>query len=190
MKAKTTANETSANSKTHILFFLLLILLITFTSAIARATDVKLAKAKIPLIANPQQTNSQAPATRARKSNLKSQVAKTHIPFIANQGQVDERVRYYAQTFGGTVFVTDKGEIVYLMPKSGTENAIVLKEELLDRAHAAVEGEAKTRARVSYLKGKDPSRWKKNRKNGVRSWRAVAETPLHRRSITLQISPC
>ena len=150
------------NIKPHILFFLLLILLITFTSAIARATDVKLAKAKIPLIANPQQTNSQAPATRARKSNLKSQVAKTHIPFIANQGQVDGRVKYYAQTFGGTVFVTDKGEIVYLMPKSGTENAIVLKEELLDRAHAAVEGEAKTRTRVSYLKGKDPSRWKKN----------------------------
>ena len=41
------------------------------------------------------------------------------MPFIANEGQVDERVAFYAKTFGGTVFVTKNGEIVYALPKSG-----------------------------------------------------------------------
>src|SRR3989304_1814169 len=41
------------------------------------------------------------------------------MPFIANKGQVDEQVEFYAKTFGGTVFVTKDGEIVYALPKSG-----------------------------------------------------------------------
>ncbi len=32
--------------------------------------------------------------------------------------QVDEKVRFYANTFGGTVFVTNDGEIVYSLPKT------------------------------------------------------------------------
>ena len=38
------------------------------------------------------------------------------MPFIANNGQMDEQVRFYAKTFGGTVFVTKDGEIVYALP--------------------------------------------------------------------------
>ncbi|HJW86585.1 MAG TPA: hypothetical protein VJ440_08125, partial [Candidatus Brocadiaceae bacterium] len=38
------------------------------------------------------------------------------MPFIANNGQMDEQVRFYAKTFGGTVFVTKEGEIVYSLP--------------------------------------------------------------------------
>ncbi len=38
------------------------------------------------------------------------------MPFIANEGQVDEQVAFYAKTFGGTVFVTKNGEIVYSLP--------------------------------------------------------------------------
>ena len=34
------------------------------------------------------------------------------MPFIANNGQVDEQVEFCAKTFGGTVFVTKEGEIV------------------------------------------------------------------------------
>ena len=39
------------------------------------------------------------------------------MPFIANNGQMDEQVRFYAKTFGGTVFVTKEGEIVYALPE-------------------------------------------------------------------------
>ena len=38
---------------------------------------------------------------------------KMHIPFVANEGQVDGKVKYYAKTFGGTVFVNESGEIIY-----------------------------------------------------------------------------
>jgi hypothetical protein len=38
------------------------------------------------------------------------------IPFIANSGQTDPAVAYYAQTFAGTVFVTRDGRIVYSLP--------------------------------------------------------------------------
>ena len=46
------------------------------------------------------------------------EVQKLQMPFIANNGQVDERVLFYAQTFSGTVFVTKDGEIVYALPTS------------------------------------------------------------------------
>lgn len=39
------------------------------------------------------------------KAEMMQQVARLNIPFITNQGQIDERVKYYAKTFGGTVFV-------------------------------------------------------------------------------------
>ncbi len=39
------------------------------------------------------------------------------MPFIENEGQVDGTVAFYAKTFGGTVYVTHKGEIVYSLPK-------------------------------------------------------------------------
>ena len=45
---------------------------------------------------------------------------KLRIPFIANNGQVDEQVRFYAKTFGGTVFVTKDGEIVYALPNNSS----------------------------------------------------------------------
>jgi hypothetical protein len=39
------------------------------------------------------------------------------LPFIANQGQINEDASFYARTFGGTVFITRKGEIVYSLPR-------------------------------------------------------------------------
>ena len=49
------------------------------------------------------------------------EVQKLQMPFIANNGQVDERVLFYAQTFSGTVFVTKDGEIVYALPDNSSE---------------------------------------------------------------------
>ncbi len=50
------------------------------------------------------------------KASFGRKTKKLQIPFIANNGQMDEQVRFYAMTFGGTVFVTKEGEIVYLLP--------------------------------------------------------------------------
>ncbi|HLE87535.1 MAG TPA: hypothetical protein VI727_07700 [Candidatus Brocadiaceae bacterium] len=54
-----------------------------------------------------------------QKSELLQKTKKLQMPFIANNGQMDEKVKFYANTFGGTVFITKDGEIVYALPKSG-----------------------------------------------------------------------
>jgi len=52
-------------------------------------------------------------------SGLMKKASMLQIPFIENQGQIkDESVRFYANTFAGAVFVTDKGEIVYRLIKT------------------------------------------------------------------------
>jgi len=52
------------------------------------------------------------------KRKILNKVYTLQIPFIENKGQIkDESVRYYAKTFGGTVFVTKDGKLVYSLPK-------------------------------------------------------------------------
>src|SRR3990167_7405653 len=63
------------------------------------------------------------PATKPTNQEFKQKTAKLQMPFIANNGQVDELVKFYAKTFGGTVFVTKEGEIVYALPGSRPEDA-------------------------------------------------------------------
>ncbi len=50
------------------------------------------------------------------KADVMQRTKKLQMPFIANEGQTDERVMFYAHTFGGTVFVTKEGGIVYALP--------------------------------------------------------------------------
>ena len=51
-------------------------------------------------------------------------LATLQVPFIRNAGQVDSQVAFYAPTGGGTVFVTQGGEVVYTLPQGrGDTNA-------------------------------------------------------------------
>jgi len=50
----------------------------------------------------------------AKEKVITSKLGVLQIPFIKNESQIkDKSVKYYANTFAGTIFVTDKGEIVY-----------------------------------------------------------------------------
>ena len=49
----------------------------------------------------------------AAASTTGARLAGIGVPFIANQGQIDSRVSFYARTFAGTVFVTSDGRLVY-----------------------------------------------------------------------------
>ncbi len=55
------------------------------------------------------------------KAAFAQKTKKLQIPFTANNGQVDDRVRFYANTFCGTVFVTKEGEIVYSLPNNSSD---------------------------------------------------------------------
>jgi len=58
-------------------------------------------------------------AEEAQKKAVVSKMMKLQIPFIENQGQVkDKSVKFYANTFAGNVYVTEKGEIVYGLVKA------------------------------------------------------------------------
>jgi uncharacterized OB-fold protein len=93
-----------------------------------------------------------------------SKISKLNIPFIPNQGQTDKRAKFYANTFGGMVFVTERGEIIYSLPrvekKAKAFEGWVLKEELLGGKVRAIKGAEKATARVSYFIGNDSSLWR------------------------------
>jgi len=117
--------------------------------------------------------SSHAGLSQTDPPKIASQIAKFHIPFIANQGQTEERVKFYAKTFGGTVFITKDGEIVYSLPQSLVSNrkskiknqkskGLALKEELVGGRVSDVTGVGKAITRISYYRGSDPSKWKNN----------------------------
>ncbi|MDG6006614.1 MAG: hypothetical protein E3K29_12385 [Candidatus Brocadia sp.] len=53
---------------------------------------------------------------KQEKAEVMQKAQKLRMPFIVNEGQVDEDVAFYSKTFGGTVFVTKSGDIVYSLP--------------------------------------------------------------------------
>ncbi|MDR4507969.1 MAG: SBBP repeat-containing protein [Candidatus Brocadiaceae bacterium] len=61
----------------------------------------------------PLQPQSEMKNLSGKKVEALRNTQNLRIPFVANEGQSDEQVRFYAKTFGGTVFVTKDGEIVY-----------------------------------------------------------------------------
>lgn len=60
-------------------------------------------------------TGSGTPA--AKKEEVTKAIKNLRVPFIENRGQYDGKVFYTAKTFGGTVFVTRDGGLVYDLPK-------------------------------------------------------------------------
>jgi hypothetical protein len=112
------------------------------------------------------------------KKVIMEKAFKIRVPFIANEGQInDNSVMFYANTLGGTVYITKSGQIVYSLPKfdqKAGEDAknkqieqkpvkgIALKEEFVgENKRAEVNGEQRAVTKISYFKGNDPSRWKK-----------------------------
>src|SRR5215475_8395383 len=71
--------------------------------------------ALLPLAASCSLRTS-APPTAAE---VAGRLDRLTVPFVANAGQSDPRVAYYASTFSGTVFVTREGDVVYALPAPG-----------------------------------------------------------------------
>jgi hypothetical protein len=89
---------------------------------------------------------------------------KARIPFIANNGQIDARVAYVARTFGGALFVTQQGELVYALPESRIDGT-ALRENLMEANNNrliphTIQGVNATQTRINSFKGNDPSQWK------------------------------
>ena len=104
---------------------------------------------------------------------------KIQMPFIENQGQIaDEHVRFYAKTFGGTVFVTDQGEMIYSLSMTEPRPTLpslnprdrhlkpedvkvwTLREKLVGSLSAVPKALDKAETKVNYFIGNDKSKWK------------------------------
>ncbi len=116
--------------------------------------------------------------------SIKSKLAETNIPFVKNQGQIkDASVTFYANTFAGTVFLTNKGEIVYsLQSKVGETkqsqkarffaddqndkkekvSGWTLKEKILGSKVPIVHGVDKAETKVNYFIGNEKENWRSN----------------------------
>jgi hypothetical protein len=104
-------------------------------------------------------------ASTPTKEEVRAKLQHLSIPFTQNLGQTDKQVKFYANTFGGTVFVTGKGEIVYSLPKIKGDEVVsgaVIREKPLNAKIQSVTGEERSAAVVNYFKGNDRTQWKKN----------------------------
>ncbi|MBI3250186.1 MAG: SBBP repeat-containing protein [Deltaproteobacteria bacterium] len=85
------------------------------------------------------------------------------LPFVANQGQYAEDVAFSAPAFGGTIFVTTKGKLVYRLPHDSNpqmRQALILSEELLGGKPATVQGREPSPMKVHYFLGNEPTQWR------------------------------
>ena len=101
------------------------------------------------------------------KARVQESYGKLPLYFIQNDGQVDERVRFYDKGSGHCVFFTERGiyfslvggrqladgslksEIVKLLPLFTNKNSEIVAEDVQD-------------GKVNYFTGNDPEKWKTN----------------------------
>lgn len=113
--------------------------------------------------------------TEAAKNEVMEKVYKIQVPFIANEGQIEnDAVLFYAKTFGGTVYVTRDSQLVYALPKfedkatdRGGERikpeatkGWILKEVLVDALSTHPQGVNQQKTKVNYFIGHDKDKWR------------------------------
>ena len=105
-------------------------------------------------------------STVSRKE-IEVKLNSVSIPFIENRGQISKEVKFYAKTFGGTVFITGDGNIIYSLSEFSKEKkvtkGVVIKESFSEeKVIRNIKGEEKSITKVNIFKGKDSKKWLKN----------------------------
>ncbi len=145
------------------LFMLLLPFLFGIQQPVTGSADM-LGQPQLPAETGPKAEAAALPEAGAPSLGLA-------VPFIENRGQIDSRVKYYARTFHGTVFVTGDGTIVYSLPRrSGRQipeatqsyDGVAIYESLIGAASPHLLAKDQAAARVSRYVGPDPKTWRKN----------------------------
>ncbi len=97
-------------------------------------------------------------------SDVTAKINRLLIPFIKNDGQLQKEVAFIAKTFNGTLFVTQKGELVYALSKAHdkTKGTVVIKESLKGAINATPGSKHKSGAKVNSFKGANPKAWRTN----------------------------
>ncbi len=96
-----------------------------------------------------------------------SKFTKISLPFIENQGQTHSDVKFYTNTFAGTVFVTNDDLLYSLNSKEG--QTYIFKEKFLNSPALRPVGLEKNDATVNYFVGQKDS-WR----SGVSTYNSVS----------------
>src|SRR3972149_5401635 len=80
----------------------------------------------------------QADVNKRHKEEFVLKTQRLQIPFMANEHQMNERVAFFTNTFGGSVFVTRDGELVYSLP--GTHEKIKARDIMVGNGGFGREG--------------------------------------------------
>lgn len=112
--------------------------------------------------------NAQARPSPASDHDMSARIAAATVPFVANHGQLDARVSFYAHTFAGAVFVTRDGALVLSLPEKRVANGQGVRHargwslvEVPEHAsRLAPRGLAASATGVSIFEGRKRSLWK------------------------------
>jgi hypothetical protein len=119
-------------------------------------------------------------STPLDRKEISAKLSGLRMPFIENRGQVSEEVSFYAKTFGGTLYITRQGELVYSLPKIEQKErtsadqdvnrrgsigrqitgVAVIRESFVGAKVVEVKGEERAETEVSYFRGRDPKKWR------------------------------
>jgi|GEM_PF-6336090 len=121
-------------------------------------------------------------------SHARPDLGNLRIPFVLNEGQMDNRIKFYAKTFTGTVSVTEMGDLVYSATSSlptrawqvgnlpvwpagrRTPNFFTFKEQLKHGMVKEIKPGKETKTKISTFHGSDPLKWK----SGLKTYEEVS----------------
>lgn len=79
--------------------------------------------------------------------------------FIANEGQMDSKVKYYEQGYGNAIYFTEKG-VHFVLRQAGKKQQQEFDLHFLGaHENATVAGRSPQKGKVNYFIGRDPGQW-------------------------------
>lgn len=100
--------------------------------------------------------------TKPANSEIKAQIGQVQIPFIKNEGQINnDQVKYYAETFAGMVMVEEEG-LFYLLSTGENKYPQIMVEKFNQGKPKLITGQVPATTKVNYYKGNDVSSWQQN----------------------------
>ncbi|MEN6395331.1 MAG: SBBP repeat-containing protein, partial [Methanoregula sp.] len=98
-------------------------------------------------------------------TTVSAQLMDVQVPFIENHGQQPDTVKFYADTFYGTAYITDI-DLTHAVAatKDNETYGVALKEQFVAADGSAISlnplGSDPAETRISYFIGNDSSKWK------------------------------
>jgi hypothetical protein len=120
----------------------------------AAASNPRAFGGQLPVPSSPPTVSKQT------EHRIKGAYGKLPLSFIENKGQMDRQIRYYAQGPGYSFFFTNH-EVRLALTKGKREQVLDLRF-LGARSNASLERGPPLPGRVSYISGRDSSKWHTN----------------------------